>query len=131
MSVLRHLKLKWFPSPLPPPGSYPDRRVPVTGGTAGMGLAAAVHLINLGAKEVIITARSAGRGEAAREKIEAQTGTAGQGRVKVMELDMNQYASIVALVERLKTEYSLDGLDYVVLNAGIHNVSFVESPTGL
>ncbi len=103
----------------------------MVGATTGLGLASAVHFINLGAREVIITARNAHRGQTAKEHIEAQTNTAGQHRVKVMDVDMNRYSSIIAFVDRLKSQYSNDGgLDCVVLSAGTHNAGFVLSPEG-
>ena len=131
MGVVSNLKLKHFPRPLAPPGSYDGQRVLVAGGTTGLGLAAAVHFVNLGAREVTITARASSRGQAAKKKIEAQTGTAGQNRVNVAELDMSQYSSVEAFVEQLRREQSTDGgFDCIVLNAGVFNASFVESSTG-
>ena len=129
--LLTNLQLKWFPAPLPQPGSYDGQRVVVVGATTGLGLASAVHFLNLGAREVIITARSAHRGQIAKDKIEAQTNTAGQHRVKVMDVDMNRYSSIIAFVDHLKSQYSDNGgLDCVVLSAGTHNAGFVLSPGG-
>jgi len=122
--------MKWFPDPLPPAGSYAGQRVLVTGANTGLGFAAAVHLVNLGAAEVLITARSAAKGEAARARIEAETGMA--GRVRALLLDMDDYASVVALVSQLRTDYAgSGGLDAVLLNAGIHNAAYVRSPAGL
>ncbi len=129
--LLTNLQLKWFPAPLPLSSSYDGQRVAVVGATTGLGLASAVHFLNLGAEEVIITARNARRGKIAKEKIEAQTNTAGQHRVKVMDLDMNRNSSIIAFVDRLKSQYSDNGgLDCVVLSAGTHNARFVLSPEG-
>ncbi len=129
--ILTNLWLKWLPSPLPPPGSYDGQRVLVVGGTTGLGLASAVHFLNLGAKEVVITARSAARGQAAKEQIEAQTKTIGRGKVEVMDLDMSRYSSVVAFVNQLKSQRSEDGgLDCAVLSAGTHNAGFVLSPAG-
>ena len=130
--MLKVLEMKWRPGSLAPAGSFAGQRVLVTGATAGLGLAAAVHLVNLGAAEVIITARSVAKGQTAKAKIEAETKTEGMGRVRVAELDMDNYASIVSLVDQLRNDYSgSGGLDFVILNAGTHNPSFVQSPTGL
>jgi NAD(P)-dependent dehydrogenase (short-subunit alcohol dehydrogenase family) len=99
------------------------------GGTTGLGLASAVHFLNLGAKEVIITARSASRGQAAKEQIEAQTNARGQGKVAVMDVDMCRYSSVVAFIDQLKSKYSdHGGLDCAILSAGTHNAEFVLSP---
>jgi NADPH:quinone reductase-like Zn-dependent oxidoreductase len=37
---------------LPPPGTFKDKKVLITGASSGLGLAAAVHYINLGASLV-------------------------------------------------------------------------------
>lgn len=129
---------KFFPSSLPPANAFAGQKVLVTGGTAGLGLAAAVHFLNLGAEEVIITARSASsaRAEAARQKILASAGHgAGKGtagNVSIMELDMNSYASCVAFVEAVKGRFNAAaGPDVVVFNAGVTNSQFRRSPEGV
>ncbi|KAH8778905.1 hypothetical protein F5883DRAFT_600881 [Diaporthe sp. PMI_573] len=124
---------KFFPSHLPPPNAFAGQKVLVTGGTAGLGLAAAVHFLNLGADEVIITARSASsaRAEGARQKILA-AGQGGQGKVSIMELDMNSYASCVAFVEAVKGRFgATGGPDVIVFNAGVTNSQFRRSPEGM
>ena len=70
---------------LPPPGTFKDASILITGASGGLGLATAVHFVNLGASSVIITARSSAKGESAKAAIEAQTGTVGKGIVKTME----------------------------------------------
>lgn len=128
-ATARQIKAKWFAEPLPPAGSFKDQTILVTGGTSGLGLAFSVHVLNLGAKEVIITARNLSRGGDAKKKIEAETQTS--GRVTVMELDMDSYSSIVSFAEQLKGKYSANGgLDFVVFNAGLINPVFVKSRAG-
>jgi FlaA1/EpsC-like NDP-sugar epimerase len=39
---------------LPPPGTFKDKKVLITGASGGLGLAAAVHYVNLGASLVRI-----------------------------------------------------------------------------
>ncbi|PWY83795.1 putative short chain dehydrogenase/ reductase [Aspergillus sclerotioniger CBS 115572] len=123
----RRLRDKFWPEPLPPPGSFEGQTVLVTGATAGLGLAAAVHFATLGAR-VIMTTRSLARGESAREYVEQRAGIMGQGKVHLMELDMNLYSSCVSFVNQLKQ--SEMGLDVAILNAGIINVDFTQSPEG-
>lgn len=137
---------KFIPSSLPAPDTFAGQTVLITGGTSGLGVAAAVHYLNLGAKEVIITARKASstRAEEARQSILAQATGKGRskqqqqqqnkkkdGEVTVMELDMNSYGSIRAFVDSLRQKYdATGGVDVVVLNAGVMNTVFVKSPEG-
>lgn len=82
----------------------------VTGGITGLGLAAAIHLVNLGAATVVITCRDASRGEAARKRIvEAVPTAATPPDVRVMEVDINRYSSVVAFIDALKRDFISDG----------------------
>jgi NAD(P)-dependent dehydrogenase (short-subunit alcohol dehydrogenase family) len=107
---------------LPPPGTFKGQSILITGATSGLGLATAVHFVNLGASSVIITGRSISRGEAAKNVIEAQTSTVGKGIVKVMELDMSTFSQTKEFVDKVKKE--VKEIDYVLLNAGCINISF-------
>ncbi|KAL1850436.1 hypothetical protein Daus18300_012914 [Diaporthe australafricana] len=136
---LKTLTGKFLPSSLPPADTFAGQKVLVTGGTAGLGLAAAVHFLNLGADEVIITARDASspRAEDARQRILAghkgAKGTAGTaGEVSIMSLDMNSYDSCVAFAEAVKGRFAAtEGPDVVVFNAGVTNSQFRKSPEGM
>ena len=126
----RRLRDKIWPEPLPAPLSFKGQTVLVTGATAGLGLAAAIHFATLGAR-VIITSRSTPQGNSAKETIEQCAGIVGQGKIHVMELDMNRYSSCLSFVNRLKqSEAGHTGLDVAILNAGLVNVDFVQSPEG-
>lgn len=129
---------KFVPSALPPADAFSNQTIVITGGTSGLGVAAAVHYLSLGAKEVIITARRASslRAEEAKtnilklvQKSKKKGNEASKGTVTAMDLDMNSYESCVAFVEQLKQREG--GVDVVVLNAGAMNTVFVKSPQGL
>jgi len=107
---------------LPPPDTFKGQTVLITGASGGLGLATAVHFVNLGAASVIITTRSQAKSEAAKAQIEQQTGTEGKGIVKTMELQMDTLASTKAFADRVTAEVKT--IDYVLLNAGVLNNKF-------
>ncbi|KAF2462907.1 NAD(P)-binding protein [Lindgomyces ingoldianus] len=128
--ILRRLRDKFWPEPLPPDKSFEGKTVLVTGATSGLGLAAALHFATLGAN-VIVTSKSLTRGNAARDAVEKRANIVGQGKIHVLELDMNRYSSCLALVDHLKASPATrGGLDVAVLNAGIINAEYVQSPEG-
>lgn len=123
----QRIKGRLVPEPLPPPDTFKGQTFLVTGGTSGLGLAAALHFAELGA-EVIITCRTKSRGDAAKVKIQKTTP---QAHVLVMELDMARYPSCVAFVAELKQARQVQGeIDVAVLNAGMLSPYFVSSPDG-
>ena len=128
--ILRRLRDKFWPEPLPPARSFTNQTVLVTGATAGLGLAAAIHFATLGAN-VVITSRSLQQGNVARDEIESRANIVGQGKLHVFELDLNRYSSCVSLVDRLKeAPATRKGLDVAVLNAGLINADHKQSPEG-
>lgn len=123
----QRIKGRFFPEPLPPPGTFEAQTVLITGGTAGLGLAAALHFAQLGA-DLIITCRAKSRGDAAKEKIQK---AAPKAQVVIMELDMARYDSCVAFVAELKkVRAGQGGIDIALLNAGMLTPRFVRSPEG-
>lgn len=115
--------MKWFPIPLPPPGSFSGKTAVVTGGTGGLGLAAAAHLINLGASEVIISSRDPSRSQKALDELRKITQGRSEGKIRVLSLDMEEYTSVVGFANEIKdVKKGKGGIDIVILNAGIIGV---------
>ncbi|KAI9369084.1 hypothetical protein BJX61DRAFT_179356 [Aspergillus egyptiacus] len=90
----------------------------VTGANTGLGYEAALHLVRLGAKKVILAVRSLAAGEAAKAKIEAATGTTGVA--EVWALDLSSYDSAKAFARRAVNQ--LERIDAVIENAAVATV---------
>ncbi|QIW97094.1 hypothetical protein AMS68_002612 [Peltaster fructicola] len=96
-----------------PKGDLSGRTYCVTGAnTLGLGREAARHLVRLGAKKVVITARDVAKAAAAKADIEETTGRSGV--IDVWPLDLEDYDSIRAFAKRIDT---LDRIDGMLLNA--------------
>ncbi|KAF2014580.1 retinol dehydrogenase 12 [Aaosphaeria arxii CBS 175.79] len=109
-----------FNTPVKPDVSFDGKTVIVTGSNVGLGKEAARHITALGAETVILAVRSLDKGNAAKEEIEKSTGK--QGVVKVWQLDMSTYDSVLAFVARAQKE--LPRLDVAVLNAGVNRTEW-------
>lgn len=108
-ALLYQTYMKLRPIPLAPPDAFAGQIAVVTGGTSGLGFASAVHSLRLGAAEVIISAWDAARGRDAAAQITSKASGGGDGnnktsigRVRVLELDMSRYNSVVAFAANVK-----------------------------
>ncbi|XP_053940977.1 dehydrogenase/reductase SDR family member 13 [Cuculus canorus] len=100
----------------PPPrdrNGIRGRTAIVTGGSAGLGAAAARELARSGAR-VVLTARSAARGEAAARSIRAETGNA---EVRFMQLDLASLRSVRAFASAFLRQEPY--LHLLINNAGV------------
>ena len=97
----------------------------ITGGTSGIGRAAATALAARGA-EVVVTGRDRERGEAAVEEIRRDSGNE---RVSLMLADLSVQAEVRGLAEEFRERH--DRLDVLVNNAGLVQSRRVETPDGL
>lgn len=110
-----------FTTPALPTTDCTGRTIIVTGANTGLGKEAARHLVRLNAERVIITARTASKGEAAKKDIEQTSGR--KGVVEVWDLDLDNYDNVKAFAERVKT---LKRLDAIIENAGKSTMKFQE-----
>ena len=94
-------------------GTVAGKVVLVTGGSSGIGLAAAVKFAKAGAI-TLICARDAAKLEEAKQQILAEAGP--DAKVVVYSADIADEASCKALVETLTAEHG--GVDYLINNAG-------------
>ncbi|KAF9699653.1 hypothetical protein EKO04_002435 [Ascochyta lentis] len=112
MSFLYSQLFASLPSPT---YDYTGKTVIVTGYNVGLGKEAARHFARLGASTVVLAVRSIEKGEAAKHDIESSTRK--QNIVKVMQLDMSSYQSILDFSAKASKE--LDRIDVALLNAGV------------
>jgi len=106
-------------------GGMEGKVVLITGGTSGIGGAAATALAAMGA-EVVISGRDEGRGEEAVREIRE---TAGNGPASFIRADLALQAEVRALAERFRECH--DRLDVLVNNAGLVQSKRAETPDGL
>jgi NAD(P)-dependent dehydrogenase (short-subunit alcohol dehydrogenase family) len=97
----------------------------ITGGTSGIGKAAAKALAEMGA-EVVVSGRSEERGRAATEEIRGESGS---GKVSLMLADLAVQAEVRALVREFAKHH--ERLDVLVNNAGLIQSKRTETPDGL
>ncbi|MET8668435.1 SDR family oxidoreductase [Streptomyces tendae] len=97
-------------------GKYEDKRVVITGGSSGFGLATAQLLVDEGAR-VLITGRDQAALDAARDRL-------GRSAVAVRS-DAASLPDIDALADRVKAEF--DTVDALFANAGVNGFAPFEA----
>lgn len=115
LGILPHfLHSQLIVKPTHPTTDCTGKTIIITGGNVGLGKEAARHYVRLNAEKVIITSRSAEKGETAKRDIEASA-----KRTEVVEvwpLNLLDYDSVKAFAKRAM---GLKRLDIVVENAGM------------
>ncbi|KAK6519944.1 hypothetical protein TWF506_000238 [Arthrobotrys conoides] len=99
---------------IPTPTLCANKTFIVTGSNTGLGFEAAKHLVSLSPSRVILAVRTLKNGEAAKSKIEAETGK--KGIAEVWQLDLSSYDSVKAFAKRVQ---GLDRLDAIIENASV------------
>ncbi|KAJ4288053.1 hypothetical protein N0V90_012070 [Kalmusia sp. IMI 367209] len=106
---------QWFTQLPKPTTSFAGKTVIVTGSNIGLGKEAARHITRNNASTVILAVRSLDKGEAAKKEIEQSTGK--KDVIKVWQLDMSSYQSVLDFAARANKE--LQRLDVAILNASV------------
>jgi NAD(P)-dependent dehydrogenase (short-subunit alcohol dehydrogenase family) len=101
------------------------KTVLITGGTSGIGKAAAVAMAAIGAN-VVVVGRNQERGGAAVEEIKAQSHNES---VELMLADLSVQAEVRRLAEEFLERY--DRLDVLINNAGLVQSRRTETPEGI
>lgn len=90
-----------------------DKLILITGGSAGVGKAAALGLARMGAR-IVLLSRDRQRAEQTRQELVASTGNEG---ITLLQADLSEWASIRRAVEQFKERY--DSLDVLMNCAGV------------
>lgn len=109
--------------------SFAGKTVLVTGANTGLGFEAAVKYVALGAEKLILAVRSTAKGEEAKRRILERTGrSSSEVEITILTVELSEYASVQEFVRSLGRETR--HLDVALLNAGLGNPKFEESPSG-
>src|SRR3712207_482301 len=106
-------------------GGIEYKVVLITGGSSGIGKAAATALAAMGA-EVVVVGRNRERGEAAVGEIRRESRSE---KVSLMLAELAVQAEVRELADRFKARY--DRLDVLVNNAGLSQSRRTETPEGI
>ncbi|KAF2494629.1 short-chain dehydrogenase/reductase SDR, partial [Lophium mytilinum] len=117
-------QLTFKPKPLPSTISLAGSTALITGANIGLGFEAARELACHKLSRLILAVRDTSKGETAKTTISKESPGCD---VHVWQLDYDSYDSIVAFGAKVAT---LDRLDYVLLNAGLKQVTYTASHTG-
>ena len=102
-----------------------DKLILITGGSAGVGRAAALGLARMGAR-IVLLSRDRQRAEQTRRELVASTGNEG---IELLQADLSEWASIRRAVEQFKERY--DSLDVLMNCAGVLYLRRTVSVEGL
>ncbi|KAH6718722.1 hypothetical protein BKA61DRAFT_669061 [Leptodontidium sp. MPI-SDFR-AT-0119] len=105
---------------LPPNLSFVNKTIPITGPSAGLGLAATHLLLQHSASEIIFGVRNATKGQAIKSQILSSPlikTSNPSAKITVLELNLESYSSVLEFAREVKEKW--DGkLDMLLLNAG-------------
>jgi len=111
------------------------RSVLITGSNVGLGYHASLLALQLGASPLYITARTAEKGNKTRQSLLADPVVMQRNPdaiVKPYELEMSTWEGVKSFASKFIADRKTagEGLDIVILNAGMVNLDFELAPTG-
>ena len=121
-----HRQLISYPPHIPPIPSLSRKTIIITGANTGLGYSSASTLLALGTHRVILAVRTVSKGKAAATRLRIETRCPADA-VEVWELDMGNYASVIAFADRAK---ELERLDACIANAGVRMAEFKQAGSG-
>ncbi|KAF2173840.1 hypothetical protein M409DRAFT_62081 [Zasmidium cellare ATCC 36951] len=99
--------------------SLAGKTIIVTGGSSGLGKETVLQLAKHNPHQIILTARTQQRGDAAIQEIEREV-PASKGKLQFLQLDLGSLKSVKAAAETFGRDH--DRLDVLVNNAGLMNL---------
>jgi len=108
---------------LPSTLSFVGKTIIITGGARGIGRSASLQLLQHRLDTLILAVRSIARGEAAAASLlrDAEVQRVNpKARIEVVELDLARFESVKGFVGRVKEKLGGQGVDVLLLNAGIN-----------
>lgn len=115
IGLLRLFKLPFISLSTPPPSTFKDQTILITGANAGVGHDAVWHFARLGASRIILGVRSLEKGQVVKDAIKSDSSITTS--IDVWEVDLISFASVKAFAA--KCEKELPRLDVAMMNAGI------------
>ena len=113
-------------APENPPQDLTGKTILITGGNAGIGLAAAKRFAGFKASRIILVVRDPAKGKVAGLEIRERNP---QCMIDVWQADMESFESVLNLGKRVQEQ--VDRLDIAVLNAGVKKTEHeICKPTG-
>ncbi|OAL49505.1 NAD(P)-binding protein [Pyrenochaeta sp. DS3sAY3a] len=125
-------KMRWGVKnpPFDPKVTFAGKTVLVTGANTGLGLEAAVKYAQKDVSKLIITVRSAAKGEETKATILQRSGRKDSAFISVLLVELSSFPSVQEFPGKLEEALGTSHLDIALLNAGVAYPTFELSAHG-